>query len=170
MSNIRKRKMKINRQDGFTLIELLLVVLILGILAAVVIPQFGSSSQDAKISALKSNLGAVRQALELYALQHNGNYPDASDDATTFVNKLTLFSKTDGTTSDVDRANFPLGPYIKTGMPANPMVDDASADAVYIDTSVTGIGTFVHSGAGEGWHYKTLTGEFVANQDAYDQY
>ena len=47
MSSVTQNK------NGFTLVELLIVVIILAVLAAIVVPQFGSSTEDAKISTLK---------------------------------------------------------------------------------------------------------------------
>lgn len=61
---------------AFTLIEILIVVVILGILAAIVIPQFTSASDDAAESSAKSTLQTVRAQLELYKF-NNGNYPAA---------------------------------------------------------------------------------------------
>src|SRR5450759_1499239 len=63
-------------QAGFTLVELLIVVIILAILAAIVIPQFSSSTKDAQESALDANLSALRSAIELYKVQHT-SYPGA---------------------------------------------------------------------------------------------
>ena len=59
---------------AFTLIEILIVVVILGILAAIVIPQFTSASDDAAQSSAKSHLQTVRAQLELYKFELNG-YP-----------------------------------------------------------------------------------------------
>jgi len=58
------------RKGGFTLVEILIVVIILGILAAIVIPQFTSASQDARKNSLTSQLQTLRSQLELYKLQH----------------------------------------------------------------------------------------------------
>src|SRR3972149_5345617 len=66
---------RLSNKKGFTLVELLVVVIILAILAAVVIPQLRSSSQDAKLSALDSDLSTARSAIELYYHQHNSSYP-----------------------------------------------------------------------------------------------
>ena len=63
---------------GFTLVEILIVVVILGILAAIVIPQFTNASESAKSSSLSSQLQTIRSQLELFQVQHNGNYPDLS--------------------------------------------------------------------------------------------
>ncbi|MBX3374404.1 MAG: prepilin-type N-terminal cleavage/methylation domain-containing protein [Phycisphaeraceae bacterium] len=60
---------------AFTLIEILIVVVILGILAAIVIPQFTSASEDAQASSVQSQLQTVRGQVELFRVQ-NGSYPD----------------------------------------------------------------------------------------------
>ncbi len=65
MNAIRK-----HRNSGFTLVEILIVVIILGILAAIVIPQFTNASQDARRNSLMSQLQTVRSQIELYKLQH----------------------------------------------------------------------------------------------------
>ena len=93
-------------QAGFTLIEMLIVVIILGILAAIIIPQLSVSTEDAKINTLKTNLGGLRSSIEIYYAQH-GNYPGANDDngtatsddgiaATAFVKQLTQYTNSDG--------------------------------------------------------------------------
>ena len=60
---------------AFTLVEILIVVIILGILAAIVIPQFTQASGEAKLSSLASDLQMVRSQMQLYYLQHNDTYP-----------------------------------------------------------------------------------------------
>ena len=61
---------------GFTLIEILIVVIILGILAAIVIPQFTNASTQAKQSALDSTVQTLRSQIALYRLQHGDTLPD----------------------------------------------------------------------------------------------
>ncbi len=64
--------MDVFRKDarrGFTLVELLIVVVILGILAAVVITKLAGGSKDARESSLKGNLSAIRRQLELYKVK-----------------------------------------------------------------------------------------------------
>ncbi len=67
MKRIKNMKKVLKGEGGFTLVELLIVVIILGVLAAVVIPQFGASTQEANMAALDSNLATMRNAIELYA-------------------------------------------------------------------------------------------------------
>ena len=61
---------------AFTLIEILIVVVILGILAAIVIPQFTDASTQASSASLKSQLQTIRAQLELYKVQNSDVYPD----------------------------------------------------------------------------------------------
>src|SRR5215203_2177019 len=60
--------------SGFTLIEVLVVVMILGVLAAIVVPRIMDRPDDAKRVAAKVDIGAIVQALKLYRLD-NGAYP-----------------------------------------------------------------------------------------------
>ena len=69
------------RRSGFTLIEILIVVVILGILAAIVIPQFTDAAQDAGAASARSQLQTMRSQVELYRVQNNGAAP-ASDGGT----------------------------------------------------------------------------------------
>src|SRR5687768_15803833 len=74
-----------NSKKGFTLVEILIVVIILGILAAIVIPQFTNASQDARKSAVASTVQTLRSQIELYKLQHGDTLPDLVTDWTPFT-------------------------------------------------------------------------------------
>jgi prepilin-type N-terminal cleavage/methylation domain-containing protein len=65
---------------AFTLIELLIVVAILGIMAAIVLPEFQSQTQKAKEAAAKDNLRILREAIERYAAAHNDIAPGYPSD------------------------------------------------------------------------------------------
>src|SRR5690554_4876155 len=108
---------------GFTLVEILIVVVILGILAAIVIPQFTSASESARASSLVSQLQTIRSQLEFYQIQHNGNYPVLTGDIDTAWQLMT--GKTNATsTTVVDDGDF--GPYLQQA-PSNPFVDSGVA-------------------------------------------
>jgi len=62
-------------RKAFTLAEILIVIGIIGIIAAIVLPEFQSHTQKAKEAAAKDNLRILRVAIELYTAQHNGIPP-----------------------------------------------------------------------------------------------
>ena len=70
---LRRRR----RAEGFTLIELLLVVVIIGILAAIVVPRLVGRSDEARIAAAKGDLKAMNDALGQYEVD-NGKYPNSA--------------------------------------------------------------------------------------------
>ena len=74
---------------GFTLIEIMVVIVILGVLAALVVPNVLSRTDDARIAAAKSDLGAIRQALKLYRLD-NQRYPTNEQGLAALVTKPTI--------------------------------------------------------------------------------
>jgi len=68
------------KRRGFTLIEILIVVVILGILAAIVVPQFTNASQEATASSIRSQLQTLRGQIELYRVRNGGTLPAGFDD------------------------------------------------------------------------------------------
>jgi general secretion pathway protein G len=101
------------RKSGFTLIEILIVVIILGILAAIVIPQFSNASSDARKASLQSTVQTLRSQVALYKLQHG----DALPDITSNWDALTLTS-TYGTNT--------VGPYMQS-VPTNGLVSGSGS-------------------------------------------
>jgi len=70
----RRNAARTQRMAGFTLTELLVVVVILGILAATIIPQFIGTTQEAKVSAAKAHVAELESALERFNI-HMDRYP-----------------------------------------------------------------------------------------------
>jgi general secretion pathway protein G len=125
-----------NRRSNkaFTLVEILIVVVILGILAAIVVPQFTNATQDAQTGNLRSQIKSIQNQLELYKARTN-NYPDLVGNGWT---------------------DMIQGGYLK-GAPKNPFnsAETVIAGVFAADGSVAGA-------AGSGWVYDQTTGQFSA--------
>src|SRR3954465_9254191 len=106
MNRIRQTTRK-----GFTLVEILIVVIILGILAAIVIPQFTNASRDARKNSLTSQLQTIRSQIELYKLQHLDKLPPVLTAGTGWTD-MTNQSNAAGTTGATTA--FPFGPYLQS--------------------------------------------------------
>lgn len=132
---------------AFTLVEILIVVVILGILAAIVIPQFSTAAESSKESALKQDVFRFREQIELYKHQHNGNAPSLAN----FIDQMTMATDKDGNTAAVGTAGYPFGPYLP-GIPRNPFTDTVPLGDGAIGTSA--------------WYYDEDTGEIAANDSA----
>jgi prepilin-type N-terminal cleavage/methylation domain-containing protein len=76
----------LRNSKGFTLIELMIVVVIIGILAAIAIPNFISMQDRAREGSVKSNMHTVQLAIEDFAVQNDGIYPVAANDAAVQTN------------------------------------------------------------------------------------
>ena len=141
---------------AFTLVEILIVVIILGILAAIVIPQFTEASTDARESALKTDLQTVRSQLELYKVQHLENYPGDNAgvfDAALFLSQMTSETDQDG----VVAAGAVYGPYLQS-FPTNPFVVSTIA-------TLTGGAAAVPGDNASHWYFETDTGKGSPNDD-----
>jgi general secretion pathway protein G len=116
---------------GFTLVEILIVVIILGILAAIVIPQFTNASNDARNNSVASTLQTLRSQIELFKIQHADLPPT---DATNFLNLMQNASNTTGTTvAGGTDATHTLGPYIQAA-PVNPANGQSAVGAAVAAT------------------------------------
>jgi general secretion pathway protein G len=130
--------------SGFTLIEILIVVIILGILAAIVIPQFTNASTEAKQSSMASQLQTLRSQIGTYVAQHGGTAPTLWDQLT---------EETDSSGTATAAANG-YGPYF-TNPVANPLVP--TADSTVVTTTATKTQSAPDGTAA--WIYNATTGE-----------
>ena len=77
-----------NRQQGFTLLELMVVVVILGILAALVVPKIISRPDDARVMAARQDIASMMQALRLYKLDTQ-QYPSTEQGLQALIERPT---------------------------------------------------------------------------------
>jgi len=139
-------------KSGFTLVEILIVVVILGILAAVVIPQFTEASTEARESSLMSDLQTVRSQIELYKVQHNDDLPGAG--TASWEDAMKGQTEIDGSASDGDATNGVYGPYVQQ-IPTNPF-NDRNTVRIESGASTAGADT-------DGWVFNSGTGTFQAD-------
>ena len=118
---------------GFTLVEILIVVVILGILAAMVVPQFTNASVSAQSSSMQSSLQTIRSQIELYHAHHDSTYPTLAQLSAAW-NVLTSRTDVHGNVGTTDGVHI-YGPYIKQ-MPSNPFEGSSTVS----DTAAAGVG------------------------------
>lgn len=142
--------MKNVRNQGFTLVEVLIVVVIMAVLAAVVIPQFGASTDDARKSTTEFNLSTMRSLIQTYRGQHGGALP-VINGSQTLPDTLTNKTKPDGT---VDATNGVYGPYLLE-FPDNSFSGSNAVKIIANDPAAAGDVTAGNTG---GWLYNSTTG------------
>jgi general secretion pathway protein G len=154
------RRQMMKSCKGFTLVEILIVVVILGILAAIVVPQFTEASGEAKEARLLQDLQSVRSQLELYKLQHAGELPGAG--TASIVEALTGMTDIEGALLPAGTAPGVgvYGPYLQK-IPGNPFIAAGTAN----DTIEAGAVDGVPGGGDNGWFLNTVTGAFYADDD-----
>ncbi len=93
-------------QDGFTLVELLLVMVILAVLAMVVVPKFSGRSEQAKVTAAKTDIANLEVAIDAFEVDCS-RYPTAEEGIDALVRQPAGLTEW-------------KGPYLKRGVPADP--------------------------------------------------
>jgi general secretion pathway protein G len=154
---------KAMQKRAFTLIEMLIVIIILGILAMIIIPQITVSTDDAKLRTLQTNLNTMRGAIELYAAQHGGSYPGPT--AANFEQQLLRYTDATNAVSSTKTASAKYGPYIKgNALPTNPFNE---LSTVTVDATTADITARTSDGS-TGWKFYYQTGVLMANDGAHD--
>jgi prepilin-type N-terminal cleavage/methylation domain-containing protein len=141
------------RRSGFSLLELVIVIVIMGIVAAVAIPRMSRGSAGAADAALSGNLSVLRNAIDLYAGEHNGTYPAVA----TIVAQLTTYSTDAGTTQATKDATHIYGPYLRK-VPGLPVGAEKGSDSIAA-AAATGVG----------WVYTVASGAIASNTTASEK-
>ena len=129
----------LKKEQGFTLIELVIIIVVLGILAAVAIPKYQDITSEAKASAAKGALGSLRSGISIY-------YANAA-------------VKTGTATWPAIDSLRTVNVVMAQSLPANPFQSSTNAP----DSIVTGVTKGVVVGTRGGWAYKPSTGEVWPN-------
>jgi general secretion pathway protein G len=133
------------KHKGFTLVELVVVVMILGILAAVAAPKLLKTSGAATDNGIKQSLSVVRDAIERYAAENGGELPG-------------------GTGATEATFTAALVPYLRGGvLPASPV--GAKNNEVRVEGGTAALIGDPEATAAKGWAYCSGTGQFICNLD-----
>ena len=135
------------KSAGFTLIEILIVVIILGILAGIVIPQFANATTSSKTGSVQTTAQTLRGAVQLYYCQHNDTLPPAA----TFW--TLMMSQTDASGAAYNSGTSTTGPF-------GPYVQSIPANALNLSTSVLDANTLpgAQTTSSCGWAYDYNSG------------
>lgn len=154
------------RRRAFTLVEILIVVVILGIIAAIVVPQFSNASQVSRENTLKDELRYLRTQIVVYQAQHSDqpagyqNGGIGANPASLFVQQMTQYTDMSGNTSATQSSTYLYGPYLSK-MPSNPLTGDATIKVV------TGTGSMSPDGT-TAWIYNPTTASIIVNSTGTD--
>lgn len=145
------------RTYAFTLVEVLIVVMLLAVLAMIAIPRFSGASEQARESALATDLQTVRRQIEIYKSDHNGRGPHINElealDTIRFTGRLLSKTTVDG---KIDNTNGTCGPYLRE-WPSNPFVPDSVATSIKYGTGAPA------RDDSSGWYFNTATGMLYPN-------
>ncbi len=158
-------------RKAFTLLELMVVVMVLGLIAAVVVPQFSNAAAEARASALIENLRLLRTQIAFFQGHHNGvapGYPNCNVELSPtpelFIAQMTQASNVNGDTDAGPDEDYPYGPYLDK-FPINPVNGKVTVQIVSNDQSIPD-----ESDNSHGWIYQPATLTFKADCTGTDEF
>ncbi|MGC9455172.1 MAG: prepilin-type N-terminal cleavage/methylation domain-containing protein [Phycisphaerae bacterium] len=158
------------RATAFTLVEILIVVVLLGVLAAVVVPSFSNASQSARCSMLLDNLRIMRTQVQVFKAQHNDvapGYPGLDNTAApteeAFVDHMTMATTVSGDVAAPGTGGYPYGPYLRE-IPENPVNGRASVRVLADGDAFPAEAANTH-----GYVYQPATGILKADSTGTDE-
>ena len=151
-------------KHAFTLVEVLIVVLILGIIAAITLPKFSNASAVARASMLADDLRILRTQIIVFKGQHCGvspGYPNCDQNSAptedAFVAHMTMASNNAGQIANPGTEGYDYGPYLRE-VPVNPVNNKSTVQVLGDDDSVPDQADDSH-----GWIYQPYTCTFLAD-------
>jgi prepilin-type N-terminal cleavage/methylation domain-containing protein len=155
------------QRRGFSLVELVIVVVIIGVIAAIAVPRISRGARGAGESALRGSLAGLRNAIDMFAAEHGGNWPAgwATNTEVELIRHLTEQTDASGTAG----GNF--GPYLRRGFPPVPVGPNAGTASGVIMSNAADLTTVIDETTDDtkGWIYNYTTGEIIPNTDDNDE-
>lgn len=141
-----------NGKTGFSLVELVIVIVIIGVIAAIAVPRISRGAAGAGASALRADLHVLRNAIDMYAAEHGGDFPTLLS----FEAQLTDFTDDSGNVSPTSTkdSTYKYGPYL-VSIPALKVGDGKGGTGIAADAAT--------ATADDGWVYDEDTGAIKAN-------
>ncbi|MFQ5413802.1 MAG: prepilin-type N-terminal cleavage/methylation domain-containing protein [Phycisphaerae bacterium] len=157
-----------SERRAFSLVELVIVIVIIGVIAAIAVPRISRGAKGAGAAAVRGNLATLRNAIEVYAAEHGGEFPAFKDNLeATFVAQMT--GKTDLAGTPGSGAGFIYGPYVRD-IPILPVGPNAGKSPPPNGVIVAATGPTVdETNLTAAWTYNSVTGEIRANTDDPDE-
>ncbi len=149
----------------------MIVILIIGILAALVVPRFSNASDIAQSVSLKDNLRMLRVQIQVYSAQHNSiapGYPGGNENTTPtetdFINQMTKYTSSGGIVGGTHSDTYPYGPYVRE-IPLNPI---NGLRTILVLGNASPMPTAPSDSTSYGWIFKPYTRElrpYILGQD-----
>lgn len=141
------RRRRAAAAGGFGLLEVVIVVVILALVAAIAIPRLSRASQGSVEAALARDVQVMQKAIDLYAADHNGAFPNGA----MIADQLTLYTDASGSMSKSKSGSHTFGPYLRK-VPAVPSGPNKGGSNI---STAPGVGV--------GWIYDPTDGTITAN-------